>query len=72
MKKKVAFREYNQNQMILLSSLATLIPNNHVVTVVNENIDSIDIDNLVKKYQGGGKRTYHAKMLLKVLVYVYT
>lgn len=72
MNKKVTFREYNQNQMTLPSSLITLIPENHVVTVVNEIIDSINIDNLVKKYQGGGRSPYHPKMLLKVLVYAYT
>ena len=72
MKKKVTFREYNQNQMTLPSSLVTLIPENHVVTVVNEIIDSIDLDNLIKKYEGGGRSAYHPKMLLKVLVYAYT
>jgi len=72
MKKKATFREYNQNQMTLPSSLVTLIPENHVVTVVNEIVDSINLDNLIKKYQGGGRSAYHPKMLLKVLVYAYT
>ena len=72
MKKKVTFREYNQNQMTLPSSLITLIPENHVVTVVNEIIDSLNIDNLIDKYEGGGRSSYNPKMLLKVLVYAYT
>ena len=72
MKKKIIFRDYNQKQMVLPSSIMTLIPKNHVVRVVNDIIDSIDISALIEKYQGGGRSAYNPKMLLKVLVYAYT
>ena len=72
MKKKIIFRDYNQKQMVLPSSIMTLIPENHVVRVVNDIIDSIDISALIGKYQGGGRSAYNPKMLLKVLVYAYT
>lgn len=42
MKKKIIFRDYNQKQMVLPSSIITLIPENHVVRVVNDIIDSIE------------------------------
>lgn len=70
MKKKIIFRDYNQKQMVLPSSIMTLIPENHVVRVVNDIIDSINISALIEKYQGGS--AYNPKMLLKVLVYAYT
>jgi transposase len=72
MNKKVTFREYNQKQMVLPSSIITLIPENHIVRVVNDIIDSLDISALIEKYQGGGRSAYNPKMLLKVLVYAYT
>jgi len=72
MKKNIIFRDYNQKQMVLPSSIMTLIPENHIVRVVNDIIDSIDISALIEKYQGGGRSTYNPKMLLKVLVYAYT
>jgi len=72
MKKNIIFRDYNQKQMVLPSSIMTLIPENHIVRVVNDIIDSIDISALIEKYQGGGISAYNPKMLLKVLVYAYT
>ena len=72
MKKKIIFRDYNQKQMVLPSSIMTLIPENHIIRVVNDIIDSIDISALIEKYQGGGRSAYNPKMLLKVLVYAYT
>lgn len=69
---KVSFKDYQQNQMSLLPpSLEELIPADHPVRVVNEIIDRIDIDNLLKQYKGGGSSSFHPRMLLKVLVYAY-
>lgn len=53
-------------------SLDELIPEGHIVRVVNEAIDQIDIDKLIQKYKGGGTSSYHPRMMLKVLVYAYT
>jgi transposase len=69
---KVVFKPYNQHQLNLLPpSLEELIDSKYPVRVVNQIIDKIDIDGLLKKYQGGGASNYHPKMLLKVLVYGY-
>jgi len=66
------FKTYNQNQILLLPpSLEELIAANHPVRVVNEVINSIDIDAIIKKYKGGGTTSYHPCMLLKALVYAY-
>lgn len=57
--------------MMLPPSLEELIEKNHPVRIVNQVIDCIDIDPLLKKFKGGGTSSYHPRMLLKVLVYGY-
>lgn len=70
---KVVFKEYNQDQQLLLPpSLEELIPLNHLVRTLSKTIDQMNIDPLLKEYIGGGTSSYHPKMLLKVLVYAYT
>jgi transposase len=72
LKTKVVFKNYTPNQvMILPPSLEELIDKNHPVRIVNQVIDRIDIDPLLKKFKGGGTSSYHPRMLLKVLVYGY-
>jgi len=41
------------------------------VRVVNEAVEKIDLGSLLAQYPGGGRSSYHPKMLLKVLVYAY-
>ena len=68
----VAFKAYQQHQSMLLPpSLDELIAQGHPVRIVNEVLDKIDIDPLLKKYKGGGSSSFHPRMLLKVLVYSY-
>ena len=59
-------------QLSLPLSMDSLIPNNHLVRVVNEMIERMNIEPLLKQYKGGGTSSYHPKMMLKVLVYAYT
>lgn len=71
-KTKVVFKNYSPNQILLLPpSLEEMIEANHPVRVVNQVIDSINIDPLLKKYKSGGTSSYHPRMMLKVLVYAY-
>lgn len=56
---------------MLPPSLAELIGENHPVRVVNQVIDKINIEPLLKKFKGGGTSSYHPRMLLKVVVYGY-
>ena len=68
----VAFKAYQQHQAMLLPpSLDELIASGHPVRIVNQVLDKIDIDPLLKKYKGGGSSSFHPRMLLKVLVYSY-
>ncbi len=68
----VAFKAYQQHQAMLLPpSLDELIAQGHPVRIVNQVLDKINIDALLKKYKGGGSSSFHPRMLLKVLVYSY-
>ena len=70
---QVTFKPYTMNQPSLLPpSLEELIPENHLVRVVNRTIEKINLEPLLAQYKGGGTSSYHPKMMLKVLVYGYT
>lgn len=67
------YKPYVQNQPMLLSpSLEELIPQEHMVRVVNEMIDQIDLAPLKSQYKGGGTSAYHPRMMMKVIIYAYT
>ena len=69
---KAVFKQYNQQQNLLLPpSLEELIPSTHLVRVVNQVIEEMDLTPLIEQYQGGGTSSYHPRMLLKVLLYGY-
>ena len=66
------FKPYVMNQAALLPpSYEEKIPEKHLVRVVNEAVEKIDVSVLLAEYKGGGTSSYHPKMLLKVLVYAY-
>ena len=70
--RKATFKAYDPDQLSLLPpSLEELIPSNHVVRVVRSVIDQLDIEDILKKYKGGGASSYHPKLMLKILVYGY-
>ena len=66
------FKDYNQNQTILLPySFDDLIPEKHPVRVIDQVVDSLNIQPLLKAYSKEGNPGYHPKMLLKVMLYGY-
>ena len=72
-KTSVIFKSYDQQQGLLLPpSLEELIGPRHLVRVVNQVVDSMDISELINTYEGGGSSSYHPRMLLKVLLYAYS
>jgi len=71
--KKQVFKPYNQEQpMLLPPNLEELIPEGHLVRVVNAMVNELEIEPLERQYKGGGTSAYHPKMLLKVVIYAYT
>jgi len=72
-KSSVIFKQYHQQQSLLLPpSLCELIGEKHLVRVVNEVVEAMDISDLINLYEGGGTSAYHPRMLLKVLLYAYS
>lgn len=73
MDKKAVFKKYEMHQPLLLPpSIEELIPENHIVRVLNDVIENMDLDFLYKCYEGGGASSFHPEMMLKVLIYAYT
>ena len=70
---KVTFKPYSMEQPALLPpSLEELIPEDHLVRVVNRVMDELNLEEVLNEYKGGGTSSYHPRMMLKVLVYAYT
>lgn len=46
-------------------------PAHHPVRLVNQVVDSLDLEYIIKQYKGGGTTSYHPRMLIKVLFYAY-
>ncbi len=70
---KITFKPYVQNQpMLLPPNLGELVPKGHLVRVVNDAVERMNIDPLLERYKGGGTSSYHPKMMLKVVVYAYS
>src|SRR5476649_1514856 len=66
------FKPYDQQQILAIPpTLEELIPASHPVRVVNEVINKLNIEPLLKAYHIRGSSSYHPLMLLKVLVYGY-
>lgn len=68
----VTFKPYSMGQLVFPSNLEDLIPEKHMVRVVHEAIERMDLTPLLRQYKGGGTSSYHPKMMLKVLVYAYS
>ncbi|HMI79888.1 MAG TPA: IS1182 family transposase [Ferruginibacter sp.] len=66
------FKTYQQHQFYLLPpDLGSLIGPQHLVRVVHEVVERMDITALLNTYKGGGTTSFHPRMLLKVLLYGY-
>lgn len=71
--KRVVFKPYQMGQMALLPpSLEELIPEKHLVRVINGLVEEIEIGPILQQYKGGGTSSYHPRMMLKILIYAYT
>jgi transposase len=70
---KITYKPYEQKQPYLIPPSADeLIPQDHLVRLVNEVIDEMGIERLLRKYQkGGGASRYHPVMMTKLFVYGY-
>ncbi len=69
---KVHFKKYDQLQVLQIPvDISKLIPDTHLVRVVDRVVEEIDMAKLECFYKGGGSSSYHPKMLIKVWIYGY-
>ncbi len=69
---KLAIKSDIRKQNLLFPpSLDELVPENHMVRVVDSVIERLDISDILSTYKGGGNSAFNPKMMLKVLVFAY-
>ncbi|WP_253944723.1 hypothetical protein [Paenibacillus sp. NEAU-GSW1] len=64
--------QYTLDQLCLPMDLEEDIPPNHLVRVVNAAVNRLDDKIFADAYPGGGRDSYHPKMLTKVIVQIGT
>ncbi|AJS59739.1 IS1182 family transposase [Paenibacillus sp. IHBB 10380] len=64
--------QYTMDQLYLPMDLEEDIPPNHLVRLVNTAVNQLDDSIFDVAYSGGGRDSYHPKMLTKVIIYAYT
>lgn len=67
-----AFKPYDNRQAQMILDLEMRIPTHHVARVIDEMIEAIPDEQLFAHYTGGGRSSYHPKMMLKVILYGYS
>jgi len=66
------FKKYDQNQQFLLPlRLESFIPEDHIVRILNDVIESVDITAIESTYSENGSPAYHPRLMLKILLYGY-
>ena len=66
------FKPYDNRQSFAIFDVEGMIPEHHVARVIDEMIESIPDEQLFAHYPGGGRSSYHPKMMLKLIIYAYT
>ncbi|WP_238413493.1 transposase [Alicyclobacillus sp. TC] len=66
------FIEYNMDQQYLPMDLELDIPPGHISRVVNTAVNRLDDTIFKTAYPGGGRDSYHPKMMTKIVIYAYT
>jgi len=67
-----SFQAYDNKQMHMIWDIEALIPAHHVARIIDEMIEAIPDSQLFAHYTGGGRSSYHPKMMLKVILYGYS
>lgn len=69
---KVRFKALPSNNPGLFpEDIFERIPEHHPVRLVNQVVDNLNLEHIIKLYKGGGTTSYHPRMLIKVLFYAY-
>lgn len=69
---KHIFQPYNNKQGIIIYDLQDMIPKQHPARIVDELVESIPDKVFLDYYKGGGRPSFHPKMMLKIMLYAYS
>lgn len=68
----IRFKAITSQQSVLFpSNLSDKIAANHPVRIVNKVVNSLNIDDILSTYKGGGTSSYHPRVMIKILFYSY-
>lgn len=66
------FRPYEQRQnMLLPPNLEDFIEEKSLARIVDDVLNNVRMEVLEKPFEGGGRPPFHARMMLKVIIYAY-
>ena len=66
------FKPYSTEQGELIPTyLSEWIPDDHLVRLVSDIVDQLDLSGITKQYSNRGEEAYHPALLLKLLFYGY-
>lgn len=73
-KRKLAptFIPYDNRQIQMIYDIESFIPHNHVARVVDEMVEAVPDEILFSYYKGGGRSSFHPKMMLKIILFAYS
>jgi len=66
------FRPYDNRQIHIIFDIEALIPEHHVARVVDEMVEAVPDEQLFSHYKGGGRSSFHPKMMLKIILFGYS
>lgn len=67
------FKPYDRQQQCLFpNSIEDFIPEGHLARIIDEIVEGFNTNQIESKYSENGQKSYHPKILLKVLFYGYT
>lgn len=65
-------QRYDNRQIQVIYDLEACIPEHHVARVVDEMVEAVPDEQLFSHYKGGGRSSFHPKMMLKILLFGYS
>ncbi|MBP1931934.1 transposase [Ammoniphilus resinae] len=66
------FKPYDNRQIQVIFDIEALIPEHHVARVVDEMVEAVPDEQLFFHYKGGGRSSFHPKMMLKIILFGYS
>ena len=63
--------DFRKQELLLPLNLDEMVPQNHLVRVIDTVIDSLDISDILSTYRGGGNSAFNPRMMLKILIFAY-